>query len=402
MNYFIPKQLSITNSSIPEHTDDSGTVYPVHSKTSSYVKDTTISYKGSLFKSFQNIYPLATYSWNDIAMNITPTVIRLSDNVTITPTSVPCVANITVVYIQDTWKTGYETVKGFYFKYTGTTGNVDFTTINPSSPSNFTKIENYRHEDLLPTVGKNTLYWEYLGRTNRWKVTDLAYNSQAIVENTTEVWWEAVVKHPQKVTAFNIQAKSAKITIYTTDINTPIYENTISSLLDTSSIINWRTLSLYEARYTKNASWNIPFLSGEFTVRVTLFSDTPMTIKAGEILAGDKKQLGMTLDGVPMQIKSSGKITELENGDVVLEDEGDITKVYLIYNFSITYDTNTHDSIVDKCTEFINRRIVVEAEDSDNPIYRSLVFYGFVRESSPTLTTNSTQSKIEIQAQRFK
>lgn len=403
MKYFIPKDLVVSDSSIAEHTDENGVVYPAWAKADAREKGSIVSHSGGLFEAFTNIYPMATYIWNDVADGVTPIVTRVSDGVLMTPTAVPCVLDETVVYVQDTWKQGRENSVGKYFIYIGVTGNVDFTTIDPADPSlKFDPINNFRHEPFEPLLGQNTVYWRYIGRTNRNKVTDKSYNSQSVVESTTEVWWEFEILNPDKITMFNLQAPKAKIIVYTTDILTPLYENTIDSLLDTTSIINWRTLSRYRSLYTKNASWKLPFITGQVTVRIVLSSDNVTTIKAGEILAGEEVQLALTLDGVPTQIKSSGKIEELENGDIILRDEGDITKIYLIYSFTLLYDTITHDKIVDKCSNLINRRIVIEAEDSDSPIYRSLVFYGFVREASPTLVSNSTKSEIKISAQRFK
>lgn len=402
MTCVIPFDLVIKNSSIPNHTDINGVEYPQWTN-QAYLKNTIVSHLGCLYSAETNIYPMATYSHNDIANTITPEVIRLSDNAIITPTAVPCVKDQTVVYVIDTWKEGREDVVGKYFIYVGTTGNIDFTVIDPKNPStfHFNPINNYTELKVEPVFGDSSLYWKYLGRTNRNKIIDKAYNSQSIIQNSTEAWWEFEVEAPDVITLFNVATQKAKITIYTTDINNPIYENTMDDLLDTSSIINWRTLVRYRNKYKNTTTWTIPFISGTYTVRITLMSTTPMDLKLGEAILGLKQDVGITVDGVPTQIKSSGKIIENDNGEVVFQDEGDITKVYLIYTFGIKYDSITHDAIIDKCTELINRRIVVNGENTDKQEYRSLTVFGHIMDASPTLKTNNTKSDIQIQVRRI-
>jgi len=409
VKYFIPEAITITDSSIAENTDVEGTAHDAWSKTAEYSKDKTIAHNGELFTAFTNIYPLATYSWNDVSNTATPIVIKLDDASSVTPTAVPCVKDTTVVYVIDSWQdTGGEAIDKF-FLFTGTTGNVDFTTIDPSNPANFEEIKNYRVEYQEPIASENSIYWEYLGATNRNKVTDKSYNSQSVATSETEAWWEFEIKNPDKITLFNLEAISAKIIVYDpllydpdTEIGTYFYLNTIDPLLDTSGIINWRTLVRYTNIYTKNADWTIPFTSGTYTVRVYLYATSPQDLKLGEILAGANEDYGLTVDGLPIQVKSSGKIIEKPNGDIVFEDEGDISKVYTIFNFSVLFDSDTLDSTLDKSSQLINRRIVVFGENTDEEKYRSLVVYGFTRDASPDFKSNNTKSYIKLQVQRFR
>jgi len=403
LKFYIPEDITIIDSSITEHTDVDDTVYDVWSKTAEYPKDKIVSHDGELFSAFTNIYPLATYSWNDPSNTLTAIVIKLSDETTETPTVVPCVQDVTVVYVIDSWQdvADPKDAVGKYFLYIGITGNVDFTSIDPSSPANFELIINYRHEYQEPIAGQNSIYWEFLEATNRTKVVDKSYNSQSVDESSIEAWWEFEITDPDKVTLFNIETITAKIIVYTTDINDPFYENTTDTLLDTTSIVNWRTLVRYKNIFTKNADWTIPFTSGTFKVRVYLLSPDPIDLKLGEILVGQTVDFGKTVDGIPIQVKSSGKITERENGDVIFEDEGDISKVYTLFDFVISFDSFALDSFVDKCSGLINRRIVVFGENKDEAQYRSLIVYGFSRNASPSFRSNNTKSEIKLQIQRF-
>ena len=400
MRYFIPKDRTITNSSIPLHTDSNGVVYPVWNSANTYPINSIVSHNGNLYQSYTNIYPLATYSWNDIANGTTGITKRLSDDVTMTSTAVPCVKDVTVVYVIDSWKDTTGIRKGKYWIYTGTTGDVNFTTVDVSSPANFTEILNYSNIKNEP-LGDGTLFWKNLGATNRLKAVDKSYNSQTVIGGVSEVWWEFDIKNVDKVVLFNLESNKAKIIVYATDINSPIYTNTIDSLLDTTSIVNWRTLSQYEAKYTKNADWTIPFFTGTLKCRVVLFNTSITTFKLGEILTGQMARIGLTLSNIPIQVKSSGKIVEKDNGDVVLEDEGDITKVYTIFDFTLKYDNSELDFVIEECGKIINRRLVVSAEDTDSPKFRSLVLYGFIREASPNFDDAWENSDIQIQLQRF-
>lgn len=400
--FYKPFTLSITDSSVPEHTDENGTVYDVWDIEDSHTIGSVKSHEGYLYEALANIYPLATFSFNDISEGITSVTTKLSDKTTVTSTSVPCVQNATIIYIEDSWQ--YEAKVGKYFKYTGTTGNVDLTSVDWSSPTGFSETTNYRNEDFEPTFKETSQYWGYKGATNRFKPVDGSYTSQAEISSSTEEWWEFETRLIDKITLFNIQARSATLTVYTTDINTPIYENTISSLLNTSEIINWRTLSRFNPNnnYTKNADWTLPFLSGTVTFRITLTNPTLGVLKIGEILAGTIESYATTLDETPIQVKSAGQITEKSNGDIVFEDEGDITKVYTIFDFTMSYPSGELDAILDKCASLINSKIVLFAENADNSKNRSFVIYGFIRDASPTHESNFTHSKISLQIQRFR
>lgn len=401
MKYFIPATVIITDSSIAEGTDQTGTAIPAWVNTSGYIQGTEVSHNKRISRAFTNIPALATYTWNDPSAAVTPVCTRLTDGVIVTATAVPCIANTTIVYIQDSYKDTTSVVIGKYFKYIGITGDVNFTTINPTSHASWEEVLGYRYLVAEPS-DSNTLYWEDLGATNRNRATDKAYNSQSIGLTTTSEYWEFKLTNAEEVVLFNIRAQSARIVAYTTSISTPFYDNTVSSLLDTSEIVNWRTLSQYIPKYTKGTKWTLPFYSGEVNIRIYLMNATAGTVALGEILAGRKSYVGATLDGVPIQVKSAGVITELPNGDIVFADEGDITKVYTLLDFVVKFESTSLDFLMDRASEMINRRIVLFAENSDIETTATLTVYGFIRDASPTYNSNNTKSDIKIQVQRLK
>ena len=391
MKHFIPKDIVITDSNIAESEGISGTMYP-YSLTDGYAIGVQRYYATRLWEVTDNvIHPLANYKWNNLdPLDNNGTNLHTQTPVA-DPTAVPVVINVTIVYVYSTKS---------YYKAT-VTGNVNFTTENWTTPTNFTDLgttASYRY--LYKTPEENSIYWKDLGATNRNKCADRAVNSQS-TKVGTEMWFEFEAKNVDKVVLFNLEAESVKITVYTTAIGNPIYEDTITKLLDTTSIVDWRTLSQYDPFYVKNVDWTLPFFTGTVTIRITLLSTASSILALGEILNGQSKSVGVTLDGLPITIKSSGKIIEQDNGDIIFVDEGDVTKVYHIFNFSVKFESISLDTTLDLCDEMINRRIVVTAEDTDEIQHRSLVVYGFSRDVSPTFTAGNTKSNIKLQVQRF-
>jgi len=395
MKHFIPIDITITDSNIAENEGSEGTIYPFV-VTDAYAKGVQRYYNDRLWYSFTEIYELATLAWNDLDPNDKFTT-RLSDNVVIDSTTVPIVTD-DIVYV-------YTEEQYYRSKQTRT---VDFTT-EVYLEANWEILESpdnhYRYEWTYPHT--DSIFWKDVGATNRNKCVDKAINSQS-AKTDTDMYFEFEIKNINKIIIFNLEAEEAKLTLYDpndydpdTEIGTYIYENTVEDLQNYDTIVDWRTLSQYEPSYVKNVDWTLPFFTGTLTARITLSSALSSDLKLGEILAGQTQSIGLTLDGLPISIKSSGKIIEQENGDIIFVDEGDVTKVFHIFNFSLIFDSYAIDSILDRCDEMINRRIVVFGENTDEVKYRSLIVYGFSRDASPTLKTNSTKSHIKLQVQRF-
>ena len=118
MKYFIPATVTITDSSIAEGTDQAGTAIPAWVNTAGYIQGTEVSHNKRISRAFTNIPALATYTWNDPSASVTPVCTRLSDGVTvIPPTAVPCVKDVTVVYVTDEYKDTTKAATGKYFQY---------------------------------------------------------------------------------------------------------------------------------------------------------------------------------------------------------------------------------------------------------------------------------------------
>lgn len=386
MKYFLPIDISITDSNIAVNEGADGTIYP-HDYTQTYTAG-VLRYKDTrLYEARVKILPLAKYSWNSVEPNDLITTNLLTQTV-IDSTTVPIIIDDIV----------YHTAEGTFYK-SKQNRTVDFETeIYTEANWNIEDVGVHRYLYLYPD--ESPLYWKDVGATNRNKCADKAVNSQSI-KNSTEMWFEFTAKNINKVALFNLAAKSTTITVYDTDIESPIYENTKDSLLDTSLIVNWRTLSQYEPYFVQNVAWDIPFISGIVTIRITLENTVASDLLLGEILAGQTEEIGKTTDGVPVSIKSAGKIVEQDNGDIVFEDEGDITKVYDILNFNVLFKSEALDITLDRCRKMINNRIVVFGENTDDEKYKSLIVYGFSRDASPDFKSNSSHSNIKLQVQRF-
>ena len=386
----LPIDITVTDSNIAENEGTNGTIYPFD-VTQGYAKGVQRYHERRLYEARVTINPLAHYSWNDLDPLNKYATNLYTQTLVADPTAVPVTDSVTIVYV-------YSNETYYIAKVTG---DVDFTTEDLVAPADFTSLGTdaaYRYEYLYPIQG--SLYWKDLGATNRNKSTDKAINTYSTKTDTT-MWFEFQAKSIDQVVLFNIEAQDVTITMYTTDINNPIYTDTKTNILDTTSIVDWKTYSRFEPATVRNIDWILPFFVGTVTIRITLTSDTTRLLRLGEILAGQQQMLGGTIDGIPIVVKSSGEIIEAESGEVIFNDEGDLTKVYEIFNFTIKFDSNTLDATIDKCSSLINRRIVAIGEDSDDIKYRSLVVYGFSRDASPEFVSNNTKSTIKLQVQRF-
>jgi hypothetical protein len=391
MKHFAPLDITLTDSSIAEDEGINGTIYPFV-LIEAYDEGVQRYYGTRLWEARADINPLANFEWKDIDPLDSYATNLHTQTVEADPSAVSVIVG-TKVYEHST--------KKYYSSLAIAT--VDFTAGDLANPAKFTDLgttASYRYLYKIPE--ENSIYWKDLGATNRNKCVDKAVNSQS-EQTGTEMWFEFEVKNIDKVILFNLDAKSSTIILYDplVGIGSPVYEDTKDDLLNTTSIINWRTLSQYEPILISNVDWTLPFFSGTLTVRIILENTVSSLLKLGEILVGQNQQLGLTLDGVPITIKSSGKITQQENGDIVFEDEGDITKVYRVFNFVVLFDSVALDTTLDQCDAMINKRIVVFGENTDEEQYRSLIVYGFSRDASPAFKSNATKSDIKFQVQRL-
>lgn len=390
MKNFVPVDMDILDSNIAENEGLEGTIYP-YVLEEGYLKGVQRYYGARLYEARVNINPLANYLFNDVdALSKYTTNLHTQTKET-DSTSVSVVSNATIVYVQSLSK---------YFR-ASVTANINFLTENWTAPTNFTDLGTdaaYRYEYLEPKA--NSIYWKDLRATNRNRCTDKALNTQSI-KYGTEMWFEFESKNMDKVVLLNLEAQSAKIIVYKTDIENPIHTETVSKLIDRSSIVNWRTLSQFTPLYYKNVDFTLPFYTGTVKIRVILSSETERYLKLGEVLHGQSENFALTVDSVPITVKSSADITEKENGEIIFEDENSPLTTFKRFSFELIFDSKTLDATLKRCENMIGRRVVIYGENTDEPKYSSLIIYGLAVDVSPTFQESFTKSEIQLQVKGF-
>jgi len=364
-------------------------VVTIFDNNSFVMKDSLRRYGDVIYQAYKNIYPLATYSWNDIANGVTPSVLRLSDNVTINPTSVPCTKDVTVVYVQDTWKTGAENVVGKYYLYTGTTGNADFTTIDPSSPANFTPILNYRHFDVTPSSG--SLYWYVVETINSKKHLDDTIYSQTILDTTGTITNTYTIDTMiDTILLFNVKLEEIAVTVKDTLDNILVPRYTLD-LRDYQGIMTpyaW-FFTPVEGTLKENAFTKInPYSSIKVTIEYTNNLVPP---RIGETIFTRMVDIGVTANA-PQGRKR--KFDTININDAGIKTK--VTRDALIdeITYTVYIATERNDSVITQISKLINENIVIIGDESGK--YANAIHYGWISEHPYELDTNSTQNKYSM------
>lgn len=378
------EEVVLTNSNIPENYGIDGTIYPFV-LTDGYAEGIQRYYNNRLWTTLALINPLANYEFFDIDP-LRAYLMNLHTQMAASPMIVTLALD-EIIYFHSTKK---------YYKSLvaeSMTFSVGMT-IDPLKLEDLGTNAEYRYTYDIPVTGSTK--WKDKGSTNRNRCVDKAFNKKSIYPNEINVTF--VTKNIDVVTLFNVDANTAQI-IVTNKNSTVILNNTLD-LLDTSSIINWRTRSRYVRITKKTVQWNIPFAVGEVTIQIIL--KTPSAdVELGEILPGSIINLATTLTKVPSRIKSKGKIVEQPNGDVILLDEGDPTKVYKTFSFNLLFPVKSYDTFMRHLGFIINRRVVVFGENIDEPQYQTLIIYALAREATPDFDEKEDQNLASIEFETF-
>ena len=168
-----PLKINTTTNTIP--------IEPIsdYDKNSGYVKDATRIYNGIIYKAQKDIAKTV----DDVFHNEDPSNIYAYNLYTESNiedlTSVPIVSGVTIVYVITNQK---------YFM-ASTTGSVNYLTEDfEGTPANFTDLGTapttlYRLETNNPDGRRDTLFWKYMGTTNKNKMFD-GTSSQSINDRT--------------------------------------------------------------------------------------------------------------------------------------------------------------------------------------------------------------------------
>jgi hypothetical protein len=359
---------------------------------SSFVmKDSLRKYGDVIYQAYINIYPLATYSWNDIATGVAPSTIRLSDGYTMPDnTQIPCIKDVTVVYVQDTWKAGAENVVGKYYQFIGTTGNENFNLIDPQDPSSkFKQINNYRHLDVTPS--NSSIYWKVVETINSKKhLDDTIYSQTELGTVGTITNTYTIDTMIDTILFFNVKLEEIAVTVKDTldNILVPRYTLDLRDYQGIMTPYSW-FFTPVEGTFKENAFTKItPYSSIKVTIEYTNNSVPP---RIGETIFTRMVDMGVTANAPQGRKRKFDTIT--------IDDAGTKTKVTrdaLIdeITYTVYIATERNDSVITQISKIINENIVIIGDESGK--YANAIHYGWISEHPYELDTSSTQNKYSM------
>jgi len=331
------------------------------------------------YTAYTNIYSLATYSWNDADIDTDSETIRLSDKVVIDSTSVPCVKDETVVYVIDSYldtATPQQAV-GKYFKYTGTTGNVDFTAINPASPANFDEVINYRYEDIYPD--ENSLYWQDLGAINSRRLVDgIVANATTAPSGNSMAFTFILSTSSNAIAFFNLDCSDINVTEYRWNSATMDYDIEVFN-----EDFELKSLAGIVDSYTWHTS-PVELLKDRLLVRIPIWSRTKIVItfnnsirppSVGEIVFSRVLSIGETLDGVPGKRRNFDKTTVTSDGyKIRTVNQNIVDKI----TYQVIISTNLIDTTIQTIGELLGDNLLIIGDETGT--FTVLLNYGYTSE----------------------
>lgn len=372
-------------SAIPDFADPAVTAF---SNTDGVTIESIRRYNSRDYKALANIYPLATYSWNDPQSGTTPTCIRLADKVAVTPTAVPCVANTTIIYVIDTYKdvTTPKVAVGRYWKYTGVTGNVDLTSITLPSPSNFAEVVNYRHTDAYPDL--NSLYWEDLGAVNSLKLLDGVVANATVSPVSAGMTYEFIFDTVVNAAAFFGMSSAQSVRVIqhrwnalTADYDIQTYDETfLLKALD----------GLYDS-YT----WHftpVGQLKDRLLVRLPIWTRTKLTVtwsgifpSVGECVFARLLSIGATLDR-PSGSRKTFSQTQLSSDGKRTVRRYNTIKDEIAYRIAIP--TALADSTIKMIGQLLEANLLIVGDESG--VFTTLINYGYISDLPFEIASNDS------------
>jgi len=391
MRYLIPYDLTISNSNIGEYENADGTTNTPWSRSETISGAGVVrQYNDRVYQSKASTKKLVIYIWNDADPQNNYNTTTLTDT-TDDGSAVPIVSGETTVYV-------VSSEKYYISKFTGT---ISFIDEDHAQPQHFDEVTDFslRHDYYIPT--ESTLKWKDLGASNRTASVAKAINKTSS-KNATSFWQEFETKNVSSFVLYNVKAETIKIEIRRKSDDVEIVAETQSSImLDFTSFREWFDSSLEDPKYNKKVIFTPDFYYlGEVIVKMTVNNVAELP-EVGEILVGRFADGGVSKDGVPTPTETDSEIIKLDSGEIVLDGEGDPTRVWRTMQLDIFIDTPKYDLYSEVTAKIINRRILAIGENTDDPVFQSLVLYGAVTRATPTLTSNSTKSNIQIDVREF-
>jgi hypothetical protein len=345
-------------------------------------------YNNRDYKVLTNVYPLATYSWNDPQSGTTPLCIRLSDKAGMPPTAVPCISNQTIVYIIDTYKDAVtpKVAVGKYFMFTGTSGNIDFTNVNPWDTYQFTQVVNFRHTDIYPDV--NPLYWEDLGAVNSLKLLDGVVANATVSPVQASMTYTFTFNTAVNAVAFFGMANAQSVTV------TQYRWNALTSAYDIQTFTDTFLLKALDDVYD-SYTWHFTPV-GQFKdrllVRLPVWTKAKLVVTwegdypaVGECIFARLRTVGDTLDRptgtrktfAQTQVSWDGKRTVKRYNTI--KDE---------ISYRVAIPTHLADSTIKMIGLLLESNLLIVGDESGE--FTTLINYGYISDLPFEIPTGNT------------
>lgn len=343
---------------------------PIWDATLEYAKETTRQLNNKLYKNYDAIETLSTYIYNDTDLSQPHLTIRVIDGVLMDSTAVPCIQDETIVYVVD---------NNTYYLYNSTTGDVDFTIEDMSSPSNFTALASGRH--TLNDPETSPLIWEDLGYTNKYKMLDKTLGSQTVADGNIEASF--IVNKVDSIFFFNVFADSIDIKVTQIDNSIVLLEeNFLMSSKDGGTFYNYFFNDfVYETKLFKEIPLNFNML---VEIKINNIGNVS---KCGLVAMGRAEYLGATLYGASIGIHDFSKKEVNSVGESYLKQG----KVKATNNLTIDVQSGLTDRVVDVLTRYRSTPVIfIGAKE-----FKSTYIFGIYNRFD-TLISTPTISKLTV------
>jgi len=336
-----------------------------------YAKETIRQLNHKLYKCYEKVELLSTYIYNDTDLSKPHITTRIIDNVVIDSTSVPCVKDVTIVYVVE---------NNTYYLYSEDDNNVDFTSEDMTNPTNFTVLENGRHTLDNPEI--SPLIWEDLGYVNKYKMLDKNLGSQTILDGNIEASF--LVSKIDRIFFFNVFAESIDIKITQIDSDIVLLdENFTMQSKDGGTFYNYFYNDfIYETKLFSSVEINFNML---IEIKINAIGNVA---KCGLVAIGRSEYLGATLYGASVGIHDfSKKEVNEATGESYLKQG----KVKSTNNLTIDVPINLTDKVIDVLTRYRSIPVVfIGAKE-----FKSTYIFGIYNKFD-TLISTPTISKLTL------
>lgn len=355
------KGITIVSSNIPADNT------PAWDITASYLAGVTRQYNLKLYTSVGSIAQICTYIYDDSDALDPDKVTNAETLASVTNTAVPCTQNVTVVYEKQDDK---------YYKFTGVTGNQDFTSLDFSASGSWTDetgVNEYRNTQEIPD---NSLFWFDEGFINSQKMLDASISTQTTTSGNMTIEYQ--IFKCDTLAFFNLSDVTS-IDIIVTDNGSAqeIFNETIETQFRNTS--GWYDYFTGDFQNKINILQPIQ-LAFDATVDVTLNGTNP---KIGLLACSRAENIGGTRYGARIGLNDFSKKEVDDNGNIILA-EG---KFQRTNNLTIEVPYGSADNVINRLDELRATPTIYSGTDD----LTSTQIFGYYRNydltvNLPTLT----------------